>query len=229
MEAFENTGIWRRTLAEQPNDPDAAPRKLLRDAFMAMRERAKTLVAEIHRDLPTHTVHDITHLDALWEVADLLAGQDFPLTPAEAFVLGGSFLLHDAAMSVASNPGGIAEMRESIEWKDTAARMLGAKHAAIADVSEFARLDAETQGRVVGEVLRLRHAKHAELMGTISWSGPNHNEFLIENSDLLANYGKLIGQIARSHWVKRNSNARERRNWRMLRSTGRRFGNCASS
>jgi hypothetical protein len=64
------------------------------------------LAAEIHRDLPEFTVHDITHLDALWEIADIVAGEQFSLTPPEAFVLGGAFLLHDLGMSLAAYPQG---------------------------------------------------------------------------------------------------------------------------
>jgi len=50
------------------------------------------LAGDIHRDLPDLTVHDITHLDALWEMADLVAGPDYPLNPLEAFALGAVFL-----------------------------------------------------------------------------------------------------------------------------------------
>ncbi|MBA2593659.1 MAG: hypothetical protein M3495_02490 [Pseudomonadota bacterium] len=53
--------------------------------------------------MPGLTVHDITHLDALWRVADQIAGPDYPINPAEAFVLGGAFLLHDAAHVMAGH------------------------------------------------------------------------------------------------------------------------------
>jgi hypothetical protein len=85
--------LLRQALAPRDPDPHAEPRKRLLDALLQMRERAKMLAGEIHRDLPDFTVHDITHLDALWEMADLIAGPDYPLNPLEAFALGAVFLL----------------------------------------------------------------------------------------------------------------------------------------
>src|SRR4051794_5254629 len=97
---FEAGGIWRRSLAPQPGeDPHAVPRAKLRAALLRFREKAALLASEIGRDLPDRTVHDITHLDALWGIADLIIGDGYPMTPPEAFVLGGAFLVHDLAMS----------------------------------------------------------------------------------------------------------------------------------
>jgi hypothetical protein len=73
MDLLDNP-LLRRTLAPQPApDPHAEPRERLWRALLQMRDRAKMLAGEIHRDLPDFTVHDITHLDALWEIADLIA------------------------------------------------------------------------------------------------------------------------------------------------------------
>jgi hypothetical protein len=33
----------------------------------------------------------MTHIDALWETADVIVGGDISFTPFEAFVLGGAF------------------------------------------------------------------------------------------------------------------------------------------
>jgi hypothetical protein len=104
--AYTETSLFLRTLAEpEGRDKDAAPRKRLRDALFGLRERTAVLAAEIDRDLPGLTVHDITHLDALWEMADLIAGPDYPLNPLEAFTLGGAFLLHASA---SPSPPGLA-------------------------------------------------------------------------------------------------------------------------
>jgi hypothetical protein len=46
------------------------------------------------------TKHDITHSDALWEIADLLIGNNIKLNPIEAFILGAAFLLHDVCLSL---------------------------------------------------------------------------------------------------------------------------------
>jgi hypothetical protein len=118
MDLLDNH-LFRQALAPQPgSDPYAEPRKRLLDALLQMRERAKMLANEIHRDLPDFTVHDITHLDALWEMADLIAGPDYPLNPLEAFALGAVFLLHDLGLGLAAYPGGLAELKEGPGWQD---------------------------------------------------------------------------------------------------------------
>ncbi|WP_443592670.1 HD domain-containing protein [Aliihoeflea aestuarii] len=69
------------------------------------------------------TVHDISHLDALWDTASSVSEGAVNVNPAEAFVLGASILLHDAAMSLAAYSGGLAEVRTTIAWKDAIARL----------------------------------------------------------------------------------------------------------
>src|ERR1700709_242054 len=116
---FTNSPMFLRTLAPRPDpDPDAQPREYLRMALFKLRERAEVLAGEIHRDLPDFTVHDITHLDALWEMADLIAGPDYPLNPLEAFALGAVFLLHDLGLGLAAYPGGLAELKSGRGWED---------------------------------------------------------------------------------------------------------------
>jgi hypothetical protein len=82
---------------------------------------------EIARDLPDFTVHDVTHLDALWEMAELTAGRVDHLTPTEAFVLGGAFLIHDLGMGLAAYPEGKVALRGDKSWPDTIAAILRRK------------------------------------------------------------------------------------------------------
>ena len=125
---FEKTSLWLSTLAVQSSDdPAAEPRERLRSAFLHFRERAEMLTAQIPRDLPEFTVHDITHLDALWETASLIAGKEFLLTPTEAFVLGGAILIHDAGMALAAYPGGLDELQKQPLWADVVASLLRAR------------------------------------------------------------------------------------------------------
>jgi hypothetical protein len=86
---------------------------------LRFRSKVELLVTQISRDLPDITVHDISHLDALWEMASLVAGPSYQWTPAEAFVFGSAALLHDAGMSLASYPGGLPELKTTTEWQDT--------------------------------------------------------------------------------------------------------------
>lgn len=79
MESVIHTGLWKRTLAEQSQgrrqlDPHAAFRSRLRQAFLNFRERAGVLAGEIPRDLSQLTVHDLTHIDAFWQIAGRVSG-----------------------------------------------------------------------------------------------------------------------------------------------------------
>ena len=96
---LENSDLWRTTLAARENDEHPAERERLRTAFLRFRANASHLAWEIRRDLPNLTIHDITHLDALWEVSSTIAGDSYSLTPTEGFVLGGAILLHDLDVS----------------------------------------------------------------------------------------------------------------------------------
>lgn len=202
MNRFEQTSIWQKTLAKQL-DPDIheKEREFLRVQFENFREKAKLLAAEISRVLPEYTVHDISHIDALWETAELVTKGEVGLTPAEAFVLGGTFLIHDLGMGLASFPNGINELKKESIWKDTVASLLKNKLQREINETDFINLDKETERIAVENVLRLLHAKHAEKLALISWKNKEGQDlFLIENSDLRESYGSIIGLIAHSHW-----------------------------
>jgi hypothetical protein len=109
MTEITDTNLWATTLGKSVEDKTPGER----DA----RERLRA--AEIPRDLPDYTVHDISHLDAPWEMAGLIAGSDYPLTASEAFVLGGAFLVHDLGMSLAAYPEGMEALRKEGGWGDT--------------------------------------------------------------------------------------------------------------
>ncbi|MCD4846236.1 MAG: ATP-binding protein, partial [Methanosarcinales archaeon] len=204
MNRFENTKLWQITLAIQSEpDPEHQQRMRLRETFYSFRERAKMLAGEISRDLPDFTVHDISHIDALWEMAQLVAGQDFVLTPPEAFVLGGAFLIHDLGMGVAAYPNGIEELRKGQLWNDTifAETKNNLKRAPTDD--EIKNPNKEIERSATQSVLRDSHAKHAEKLALIKWKESVNNAVeyhLIEDTELRQTYGRVIGLIAHSHW-----------------------------
>jgi hypothetical protein len=118
-DAYKETGLWRHSLgAELPSDSSGDHLNRLRSAYSIFRDRASQLTARISLALPDLTVHDVTHLDALWETADLIAGPDYPLNPMEGFVLGGAILLHDAALCFEAYDGGTEGLRRTLEWQD---------------------------------------------------------------------------------------------------------------
>lgn len=190
MAGFENTYLWQSTLAKQlAPDNLEKEREFFRVNYESFRVNAGLLAAEISRDLPGYTVHDITHLDALWEMASIVCGAHYILNPAEAFVLGGAFLIHDLGMGLAAYPDGIDELKKTDIWGDTVAFLAkGAIHKSQSDIEKEA----------TEIVLRSLHAKHAEKLALISWGGEQLH--LINSPELRAAYGSIIGLVAHSHW-----------------------------
>lgn len=190
MDNYKLTGLWRRAFgASNAQTSDALI--LLESAYGVFRERASALTAHIAKTLPNLTMHDVTHLDALWETADLIAGEGYPLNPAEAFVFGGAVLLHDAALCFEAYEGGQKSLRETLEWKDA-----------------FAAVDAKNPtwqtSRKTDEAdfaaMRLLHASQAAELAHLQWSTPEGEPlYLIENHELRKHYGRIIGNIAASH------------------------------
>ncbi len=199
---FKKTRLWHTALEPVPEDPDGGrARASLREALLGFRDRAQLLAAEIPRDLPGFTVHDITHLDALWEMADLIAGPDISLTPLEAFVLGGAILLHDLGMSLAAYPGGLEELKRSSEWQDAVARLLRQELGRWPTVHEIQHPPPEIVAEAIREALRLLHAEQAARLSLASWteerSGTRYQ--LIDHTDIRKSLGELVGRVAQSH------------------------------
>lgn len=200
---YEQTNLWKKSLATQTgSDSDSRAREKLRNAFFAFREKAGILVGEIHRDLPEYTVHDISHLDSLWEMADLITGESFSLTPTEAFVLGGAILLHDAGMSLAAYPKRLDALREAETWKDIITKQYKSKYNRLPTQEEIANPSEEIKHNAIGLLLRSLHALQAEKLASTEWISESSSspQYLIEDNQIRQSFGRLIGQIAHSHW-----------------------------
>ncbi|WP_162010841.1 ATP-binding protein [Neptuniibacter caesariensis] len=190
IERIKYTKLWNRTLGEVNDDIYKEKRDELRISFIKFRDNATHLVSQISSILPGLTQHDISHLDALWEVADLICGDDYPLNPLEAFVFGGAVLLHDSALCFEAYDNGIEGIRQTDIWKDS-----------YASVSENVTDVAEAEKIADFSALRALHAHQAESLTEKSWVDPETKSplFLLENNTLRKHLGKLIGQIAASH------------------------------
>src|SRR6266446_5605800 len=187
MNDFRSTDLWSRTLAARPNDDTySSHRDRLRAALERSRDRASTLAGEIPLDVRDLTVHDITHLDALWEMADLVVGPDVPLTPLEGFVLGEAFLIHDLGMGLAAYPDGLTELKAMPEWQDLP-RLAMKKSLGRDPLPDELKSPTQT---VIDEVkfwmLRDRHAQRAEDLAFTHWtdSASGATFQLIEDTDL---------------------------------------------
>ncbi|MCP1482972.1 hypothetical protein J2Y88_005283 [Pseudomonas chlororaphis] len=193
MEDYKKSPLWKQAF-DLKKDEYTSQRNFLISAFKEFRERVSILVAQIHKDMPSLTVHDITHIDALWWTASEITGPDYPLNPAEAFVLGGAFLLHDSAHCIAAYPGGIEEIKKLPEWEVYCAKLKLDPTLLIKGTDQFQQ--------VLFEVLRALHPTQARVLARQSWSIPGDSNplFLLPQDDLRRAYSEVIGLIAESHW-----------------------------
>lgn len=196
----EQSSIWKTTLAHRDTDPQGADRDRLRSSFLSFRDRAGLLALEIAKDLPDLTVHDISHLDALWEVASQITGPNFSLTPAEGYVLGGSILLHDLAMSVAATPGGVDAIKKDIRWRDSLFAFFRANESREPTEQDIESPKPEAKQFALFSLLRQSHAENAERLAFSQFGVNQPPQYLIEDTELRQTYGRIIGQIAHSHW-----------------------------
>lgn len=187
---FESTSLWTCSLAESP-DIFEHDRRRLRDEFLAFRLRTSVLLNKIEADFPDLTVHDLTHIDELWRIASLLAGQGYPINPLEGFILGGAFLLHDAALCFEAYDGGRSGVRSTVEWKDAFA----------AESKRCAASATDLEYRADFAAVRTLHAKQSAKLAGRQWKMPddNHLTFLIGDKHIREHLGPLIGEIAASH------------------------------
>jgi signal transduction histidine kinase len=197
---FRQTWLWRQVFQTPRSDSTTEEQEFFRTQYLSIRERAAQLVSRIAVDLPGMTVHDVSHLDALWDTASSVAEGAVNVNPAEAFVLGASILLHDSAMSLAAYPGGLAEVRTTIAWKDAVARLALASEES-GESFDIEYPPSEIVQRIVPDVLRRLHAERAEELAEQAWRAADGSQvYLIEDSELRRFYGPTIGQIAHSHW-----------------------------
>lgn len=198
---FRQTWLWRQAFETPRSDCAVEEQEFFRTQYMSLRDRAAQLVSRIAADMPGMTIHDISHSDALWDTASLVAEGAVNVNPAEAFVLGASILLHDAAMSLAAFPGGLEEIKNTLAWRDAAACHALASEESGAVDSDFTINPEKITQYILPNVLRQLHAERAEQLAEQAWkSSDGSMSYLIEDSDLRHFYGPTIGQISHSHW-----------------------------
>ncbi|MBR5630778.1 MAG: Fic family protein [Bacteroidales bacterium] len=191
--SYQNTSFWKRTLGL--NNKIVEPFRL---SYEKARDNATFLLGKIRTDFPNLTVHDITHVDSLWNVADTIIGKDYDINPLEGYVLGIAFLIHDATLSY-ETIGGIDKLRKTIEWQDAYADGPGDM-----DIDEFKKV-------CDFEAIRLLHAKKAEsILGEV-FRRDNGTTFYIINEDITVynndipvlisqdTFNETIGKVAASH------------------------------
>ena len=181
----ESSELWQRAFLDEGRNANVSR---LVTSLRSIREKVQQLASRIAGSLPGLTIHDISHLDALWEVASTVAGPEYPLNPLEAYVFGASVLLHDAGLCFEAYSGGQDALRDTLEWRDAHGRL-----SQIASGAPNLKREADL------EALRALHASQAACLATQPWSNEDHRLYLIDDHDLRESYGELIGDIASSH------------------------------
>jgi hypothetical protein len=198
---FRQTWLWNHAFVNPRTDSSTEEQEYFRNQFLSMRSKVEQLVSRIAVDMPGMTVHDITHLDALWETASLVAEGAVTVNPPEAFVLGASILLHDSAMSLAAYPRGLDDLKETVAWQDAAARMALTADEAGEGKVDPTNLSPELVRQIIPEVLRRLHAGQAEVLAGQAWMTKDGQQiYLIDDPELRLFYAQTIGRIAHSHW-----------------------------
>ncbi|MEV0910122.1 HD domain-containing protein [Streptomyces hokutonensis] len=151
--------------------------------------------------MPDFTVHDISHVDALWETADLVCGRQVTLNPAEAYVLGCAFVLHDAAMGAAAYGTSVRETLGEKRWHDLVSVAYYNQKGCWPDQDELNAPPSEITDVCRASAIRETHAEQARRLVDQPWHSSTGNEIhLIEEVQLREVYGPLIGDLAASHW-----------------------------
>jgi hypothetical protein len=110
---YQESALWKGTLAARPDDCWQSQRERLRVAYELARKRVEPMVRQAHHDCFGLTIHDLSHLDALWDMAGLILGDPSTLSPLEAFIFGAGVLLHDTALAIGAYKGGWPNSRKA--------------------------------------------------------------------------------------------------------------------
>lgn len=192
---------WYRQLEDvSGSELEAAAKRRLAAELESLRQRSALLSSRIAVDLPEFTLHDVNHLDALEEMAELIAGDDYPLNPLELFILQSSFLVHDLGLGMAAWPDA-SNLHERPEYKDIITGMLRQESDRPRVPVDFTNVPHEFVREAERRTLVALHAEKAEYLAQVEFEGDHGQKWhLIQNDELRASYAGLIGRIAHSHW-----------------------------
>lgn len=200
MEKYSNSRIWMKTLGlEGQGEIEQNGIDSLKQSYKNTREKIVQLAGEIGKDMPNYTVHDISHIDALWESADIILPENYEINPVEGYVLGMAFLIHDLGMGMIAYKNGLAEIQKMDIWKDIVATELR-KRGKNTDISDVDKVDTDIKDFANKITLRKLHAEQATRILTIEWEFEGKKEYLIDEVKFRDAYGEIIGLIAYSHW-----------------------------
>jgi hypothetical protein len=155
----------------------------------SVRRVVEALAATTSRSVPTYTDHTVKHMDALWSVADqIITPEEIgELTPAEAFLIGISFYLHDVGMAYAATEEGLTRLKNSEAFKSV-----------ITKFEKSERDHPTVVSQAVALAVRQLHADAALELAVAEFPGAD-GRFLFEAKSVRDAWGATCGTIASSH------------------------------
>ncbi|HEX8705263.1 MAG TPA: ATP-binding protein [Myxococcaceae bacterium] len=196
----ERTELWKRTLGEREADPHPAARGWLREQLRLARQRAALVAEQIHGAYPSLKPQWGNRFDVLWERVDLILGPEYPLTPSEAFVLGGALLVYDLGPGLAGLLGGEAELRRTQEWKDALAARIRRETDRAPTPAEMSSPSEEYARMATEDALQMLALKQSRQLALRAWKGQGGEELqLLADAALRKHVGELLGELAYSH------------------------------
>jgi hypothetical protein len=201
MFEYETTSLWRNAFSHYECETEFERRAAseLVNAYRNLERHIEPLLATIPESCKGLTVHDISHSRQLWSVASHICGSDYSINPLEGFVLGASFLIHDAGLTAAAYPGGLAELKRTTYFLDRVAAL--SKNLPL----RFSEMGAEMRSATIEQTalfdtLRTIHATRAEHLLDEPRSHPLIGQpFLLIDISLLLDVGEIVGLVAASH------------------------------
>lgn len=197
---YKDTKLWQCARAQAEKDGCLDAWQRLEAEYVKFWDKANRIAEKISSELPGLTLHNQAHLEAVWDVADQIASEEFPMTPLEVFVFGGAVLLHDLGHTVTAYEGGIDAVRKTPEWRQAVLwRLELDDDAPDPSDEEIEKPDTEIERAALFDTLRTLHAKQAEQLHKTPYKLDDSEIYLIEDVSLRCHLGLLIGKIAASH------------------------------
>ncbi len=185
---YKETIAWKNSIGNTDYDYGKL-RGNLEESYVRARYNAEYLLSKIRKDFPNLTVHDISHVDGLWQVASVIIGKDYTLNPLEGFVLGCAFIMHDAVLSYDA-VGGVDRLRSTITWKDYYVDFK--KKESLSQEEQLYETDFVT--------IRKLHADYVkDLYRQLFYRDDGSCFYIIEDRSLRKHFGEIICKIAASH------------------------------
>ncbi|HEY4785801.1 MAG TPA: hypothetical protein VIH57_07120, partial [Bacteroidales bacterium] len=196
------SSIWLKSLDEksQYSQDFKDEVEILRSSFKEVRKKANIISNFICQSQPGLTLHDTSHLDALWETANIIAGNDLNLNPIEAYIFGCSVLFHDLGMALILWDEDLEKIKLSPEYRDLIFRLYKHELKRNPTPDELVNVPQTIEDTAINNRLRDLHALKAKSLPLKSIEFKGDKIYLIESADLRQKLGDKIGVIAESHW-----------------------------